>query len=104
MAALEAKWREIGVEALGVVADLPDDKVGPAVVERQHLAEVAGCADEALDGGVRALRLLVDVLRVEAELLRFDHGEERPLDDVEPAIVAVAQRRAERLLGNELGQ
>src|SRR5690349_760604 len=61
--ALEAERLEIGVEALGVVAHLSYDVVGPAVVERHHLADVAARADEALDRGVRALCPLVDVLR-----------------------------------------
>src|SRR5581483_12519045 len=103
-AALEAERLEIGLEALAVVSDLLHDVVGPAVVERHHLADVAARADEALDGGVAAFCLLVDVLGGKAELLRLDHREERPLDDVEPAVVAMAHRGAERLLGDELGQ
>src|SRR3954468_1274091 len=104
VAALETERREIDVEAFGVVAHLLDDVIGPAVVEREHLAEVAARADEALDGGVGAPGLLVDVLRREAELLGLDHGEKRPLDDVEPAVVAMADCRAERFLGDELRQ
>src|SRR5204863_9966397 len=46
-AAVGAERLEIGVETLGRVADLSYDAVGPAVVERHHLAEVAACADKA---------------------------------------------------------
>ena len=40
----------------------------------------------------------------DAELLGVDHGVVRPLHDVEPLVVAVAHRRAERLLGDDLRQ
>src|SRR5205823_2228495 len=93
-APLEAERLEIRLEALAVVADLLHDVVGPAVVERHHLADVAARTDEALDRRVLAFRLLIDVPRGEAELFRLDHCEERPLDDVEPAVVAVAHRGA----------
>ena len=37
-------------------------------------------------------------------LLGLDHREQRPLDDVEPLVVAVAHHRPERLLRDDLGQ
>src|SRR5919106_5139318 len=60
--ALEAERREVGVEALAVVAHLLDDVVGPLVVDAEHLADVACGADEALDVRVGAGGFLVDGL------------------------------------------
>jgi len=48
--------------------------------------------------------LRVNVLRVESQLLGLEHGEQRPLHDVEPAVVAVAHGGSQRLLGDDLGQ
>src|SRR5687767_13021909 len=58
--ALEAERLQVGVEALAVVAHLLDDVVGPLVVDAEHLADVAGGADEALDVRIGAGGLLVD--------------------------------------------
>ena len=44
------------------------------------------------------------VLVRQAHLLGLEHREHRPLHHVEPAVVAVAHRRPERLLGDDLGQ
>src|SRR5687767_276667 len=101
-AALEAQRLQVGVEAFAVVADLAHDVEGPAIVERKHLAEVAGRADKTLDRWVGALRLLVDVLRAEAELLGLDHRAKLPFHHVDPAVVAVADGRLERLLRDDL--
>src|SRR6266404_3695852 len=103
-AALEAERFEVRVEALAVVADLLHDLVGPLVVHAEQRAQVAARAGEALDRGVRAFRLRVDVPRAQAELLGLEHGEQRPLHDVEPAVVAVPHGGSQRLLGDDLGQ
>src|SRR5688572_18029935 len=65
-AALEAEGREVRFERLAVVPDLLDDVERPAVIQREHLADVAGRADEALHGGILARERLVDRLRGEA--------------------------------------
>src|SRR3954470_14232968 len=60
-AALEAQRLEVGVEALGIVADLLHDIERPLVVDAEHLADVAAGADEALDGGIGVSRLIIDI-------------------------------------------
>ena len=54
--------------------------------------------------GLSDFIMLVDVGLGDAELLGVDHGEMHPLHDVEPLVVAVAHRRAERLLRDDLRQ
>src|SRR5947208_7326113 len=103
-AALEAERLEVRVEALAVITDLLHDLVGPLVVHAEQRAQVAARAGEALDRRVRAFRLRVDVPRVQAELLGLEHGEQRPLHHVEPAVVAVPHGRSQRLLRDDLGQ
>src|SRR5437879_6035166 len=98
-AALEAERLEVGVEALAVIADLLHDLVGPLVVHAEERAQVAARADETLDRRVRAFRLRVDVTRVQAELLGLEHGEQRPLHQVDPAVVDVMTRSYSWIIG-----
>src|SRR5688572_27117604 len=76
---LERRLRaEVAVEALAVVTDLLDDGVDPLLVDPQRLAHAGRDAEDALDGGVVALKHLVDVLGIDTVLLGLDHGIERP--------------------------
>src|SRR5688572_878400 len=102
--ALEAERLKVGVEALTVVAHLLDDVERPLIVDAEHLADVAARADEALNGRVGARGFLVDVLGADAHFLGFEHGEHRPLHDVEPAVVAVPHGRSERLFRDDFRQ
>src|SRR5581483_37104 len=103
-AALDAERPEVRIEALAVVADLLHDAERPALVQAEKLAQLAVASEEALDRRAARVRLLGDRARAEAELLGLDHGKEGPPHDVEPALVALAHRGAERLLRDELGQ
>ena len=60
-----------------------------------HLIEICEVDDYTGDGRVG----LADV-----EFLGIDHREMHPFHDVEPLVVAVAHKRAERFLGDDLGQ
>ena len=95
---------EIAVEDLAVVADLRDDVGDEAGGEADRGTEVALEAEEAADGDGLGGRERADVGGGDAELLGVDQGEERPLDDLEPLVVAVADHRAERLLADALGE
>src|SRR4029079_8650435 len=92
-AALEAERLEVRVERFAVVADLLDDVERPAVIVAGRVAYVASRADEALHAGVLARERLVDRLGREPHLLGLDHRKQRPLHDVEPAVVALTHRR-----------
>src|SRR5690606_21300796 len=77
----------------------------PVVVEAHALADVARGADQSLDRRILALGLqLVDAGRRHAVLFGFDQAEQRPLDDVVELPVAAPHQRAERLLGDRLGE
>ncbi len=89
---------EIAVEHLAVVADRRDDVVHEIRREADGRAERALEAEQAADavglgGGER-----LDVERGDPGLLGIDQREQRPLDDLEPLVVAVADHRAERRL------
>src|SRR5262249_31594601 len=106
-AAADAELRArsyIALEYFAVVADLLDDAHHPVLGQAKLLAEIALDAQEAPDLGLVRLQCFVDVLGGYAELLGIDHDIERPFDDIEPLIVAMAHQRPERLLGNDLGQ
>src|SRR3954454_22872987 len=87
-----------------VIADLLDDADDPVLAQAQLLAEVALDTQQPPDLGLVGLQRLIDVLGGDAELLGIEHGEERPLDDVEPLIVAMANERPERFLRDDFGQ
>src|SRR4051812_38329274 len=99
-----AAHADVAVEALAVVTDLLDDVVDPLLVDAERLAHARRRAEDALDGGIVALQHLVDVLGRDAVFLRLDHGVERPAHDVGELVVALAHRRTERLLGDDLRQ
>ena len=88
-----------------VIADLADDAGGPCRIELEVGAHLALDAEESADlwatGGIAEAR---NIGRRHAKLLRVDHGEQRPADDVEPFVTALAHHRAERLLGDYLGE
>src|SRR6185312_2381738 len=93
--ALELQRRfgtDIALEHLAVIAHLLDDVVGPFVVEMQRLAHAGRDAEHALHLGIVALQHGIDILRGDALLLRLDHGEDGPFDDIEPFIVAMPHR------------
>src|SRR5436309_7060690 len=64
-AAIETQWREVTVEALAIIPHLSDDVVSPAIIQPEHFAELALGADEALDDGIVAFCLLINILRRE---------------------------------------
>lgn len=106
-AAFQAQRRilaNVVLEDLAVVADLLDRLVGKVGAETELLAHVAAGAQKALDRRLVALEHFIDVLRVDAHLLGLDQRIEHPLGDGEPLIIATAHHRAQRLLGNQLGQ
>ncbi len=77
-AAREAERLEVRVEALAVVADLLDDVECPAVVQAEHLAHVAGGADEALYRRILAGERLVDGLGRKPHFLGGHREENQP--------------------------
>ena len=89
---------------LAVIADGLDDGVGPFRVEADGLAERGVDAEEALDRRILALEELVDVLAGDAPFLGLDRGVDRPVDDLQPAVVAAGDGRRERLLRQALRQ
>ena len=95
---------DVLLEALAVVADVLDDAVGPVVGQADGFAELAFGAEQALDLRVVGGLHLVDIGLGDAELLGVQHGHVGPADDVAPLVVALADRRAERLLGDDLRQ
>src|SRR6476659_5995222 len=106
-AAADAELRarsHITFEHFAVIADLLDDADDPVLAQAQLLAEVALDAQEAPDLGLVGLQRLVDVLGGDAELLGIEHREERPLDDVEPWVVAMTDERPEWFLRDDFGQ
>src|SRR5260221_149942 len=95
---------DIAIEGFAVVADRFDDPRYPILGEAELFAEIAVGAEGALEFGLVGLGHVVDVVLGDAELFGIDHRKQRPLDDVEPLVVAMADHRAERLLGDHLGQ
>src|SRR5690606_41519504 len=92
------------LEAFAVVADLLADVVGPGIVHAHAFADARRDPQDALDGGAVALALFVDVGRGDAVFFGFDHGRQRPFDDVQPLVVALAHEGPQRLFGDDLGQ
>src|SRR5262245_50111932 len=72
-AALDAERLDVAFDALGVVADLLDDPVGPLGIEAEHGAEAIAFADEATYVRVVALECTIDGRRGQAELFGVDH-------------------------------
>src|SRR6516165_9622848 len=106
-AAADAELRacsHIALEYFAVIADLLDDAHHPVLGQTELLAEIALDAQQAPDLGLIRFECFVDGLGGYAELLGIEYGVERPFDDVEPLIVAMAHHRPEWFLGNDLGQ
>ena len=95
---------DVALERFAVVPDRLDDAIGPIVREAQALAEIALDAEQAADVGLGRFEHLVDIGLRDAELLRGDHREMRPLHELEPFDVVGPHRGAERLLGDDLRQ
>src|SRR5713226_7171931 len=90
---------------LAVIAYGLHDLVGEVVLEAEPLAELAFEAEEFLQLRIaRRFLHVVDIGLGDAELLRFQHREMRPLHDVGPAVVALSCMRAERLPRQYLGE
>src|SRR5262245_57615232 len=94
----------IAVEHFTIIADLLDDANHPILGQPELLAEITLDAQQPPDLRLVRLRRLVDVSGGYAEFLGVDHDKVRPLDDVEPLVVAVAHQRAERFFGDDLRQ
>src|SRR5262245_64243290 len=95
-AAADAELRarsHVALEYFAIVADLLDDAHHPVLAQTELLAEIALDAQEPPDLGLVRLQCFVDVLGGNAELLGIAHGVERPFDDIEPLIVAMAHQR-----------
>src|SRR5688572_871372 len=95
----------VALEDLAVVAHRLDRAIGPVLVEAEQLAGVFTGAEDALHHRILALGFhLVDVGLRDAVFLGLDQREHHPLGDSEELIIAAAHGRAERLLGDQLGQ
>ncbi|WP_198381060.1 hypothetical protein [Roseomonas sp. KE2513] len=77
---------------------------GPAVVEADRGAEVAGHAQQAPDVGVRTLQHRLRIGGGDAQLLREDECVNRPAHDVVPLRVALPHGAGERFLADDAGQ
>ncbi len=107
LAALDLQARafaDVLLEDLAVVAHVLDDTHSPVVGQADGLTELALGAEQAFDLRVLGGLHLLDVGLGDAELLGIEHGIVRPPDDVSPLVVAVADCRAKRLLGDDLWQ
>src|SRR5262245_61493688 len=91
---------DIAVEGFTVVADMLDDTHYPVLGEAELFAEIAVGTKHALEIRFVGLDHLVDILLGDAQFLGIEHGKQRPFDNVEPLVVAMAHHRAERLLGD----
>src|SRR4051812_18864813 len=81
---------------LAVIALCLDDLVGEIVGEAERLAEIAFETEKLLHLRIaRALLDLVDIGLGDAELLRLEHREMRPLHDIGPPVVALPCMRTE---------
>src|ERR1700730_913010 len=102
------RWRmqdappTVAADPPAIVADMPHDPRRPVPGQAELLAERVLGTDQTLDIRLCGAQSSIDVCRRDAELFRRDHGEMRPLDDELPRIVALADCRCKRLLGDEL--
>src|SRR5580700_2168042 len=95
---------DIALKAFAVIALGLDDAIGPVVGQPERFTELAFEAEEAADFRIGRVLLVVDVVFVDAKLLGVEHRMVGPAHDVFPGVVALAHRRAQRLLGNDLRQ
>src|SRR5690606_12478688 len=107
-AALDAETAvgaEMARKELAVIADGSDDPHRPVAVEPEYATPASLGAEQPTDARVpRGLREIAHIGRGDVELLRIDQHEQRPTHDIEPTVVALTHRRAERLLGDDLRQ
>src|SRR3954454_4956438 len=97
-------FAEVALEDLGVVSDLLGRLVSPVAREAVLLSEIIAHAEQALDLRYLALLHLVDIRLRDAEFFGGNQREEGPAHDVRPLTVVLAHNRADRLLGDDLGQ
>src|SRR5579859_2213359 len=88
-----AAHADVALVAVGVVADLLQDRIDPFLVEPERLAVARADAQQALDARVGILQLLVDIGLGHAQFLGLDHRHQRPAHHVQPLVVAVADER-----------
>ena len=88
-----------------VIADGFNGTHRPLRIDSHIGTGIAFQPDKALDSRVRC-RLLQgpDIAGCNTQLFRADEREQRPADNVEPAVVALTHHGAERLLGQNFGQ
>src|SRR5215472_17759615 len=89
---------------LAIVAYRPNGTRGPIMLKAQLMAEFTFAPDQAPDVGIGRFQRIVDRRRLDAELLGVDQGVERPLDQIEPLVVALSYHRPERLFRDDFGQ
>src|SRR3546814_2059886 len=99
-----AAGADVSIEDLAIVTDLLDDLHRPVLRQLQILAIFPLHTQQAGDVRVlAALGLFFDVCRSDAQFLGVEHGEQGPTHDIEPFLIALADRRAEGLLGSPFG-
>src|SRR3984893_1954018 len=102
------RWRmqdappTVAADPPAIFADMAHTPPRPAPDQAELFAERVLGTDQTLDIRLCGAQSSIDVCRRDAELFRRDHGEMRPLDDELPRIVALADCRCKRLLGDEL--
>ena len=91
---------DVAFEHLAVIAYAGDDFDNPVIVEAKHIADLGVCllTEDSFDFRIVRTLHLFDVRLRDAKLFSLDQREKRPLDDVKPLIVALADQRAKRLL------
>src|SRR5581483_2511914 len=95
-----ARLADIAFEDFAVIAGRLERGLHPFVVEAEPRTEIAGNAEQALDGRRGRFRHLVDIGLGHAEFLGFEQAVVQPRDDVAPDLVAVTRERSERLLAD----
>ena len=75
-----------------------------AMIDAEELNISSKTLDEAMKSTNPEIKRFVDILLGDIELFGVEHRKQRPLHDIEPLVVAMANHRAERLLGDDLGQ
>src|ERR1700719_2417640 len=95
---------DVAFENFAVIADVLDDAIDPVVGEPERLAVLTLGAEHPPGLRIVGFQFVVDVGLGHAELLGVNHGEMRPAHNVGPLTVAMADRRGERLLGDDFRQ
>src|SRR5580698_1330989 len=95
---------DVALKNFAVIADRLDDAIGPVVGEPEPFTELAFEAEQAADFRIGGVLLIVDIGLVDAELFGVEHRMVGPAHDVFPGVIALAHRRAQRLLGDDFRQ